>query len=888
MFVSAMLAWAVAQIAVGMAGALAVQEASASEEPSPMRKVVHMLEDMKKELEHEAENEAEIFDKAMCACETGEKDLKKVIEDATSQIADATAKIATESAEHSKLKKELVIHKTEKEEGEATLAKGAEIRSSEHKKFEAGEVEAANSIDQLDKAISALTKKNRGAALMQMTSLVMKAKSYLSEADHHSMLSFLGTRLGARAGSPGSDTIIGILKTLHEEMSNDLDSLRKTEQAGEDEYLSMKQEKERQVKAAMEAQRDKQQRVGALALSLQDAQDTLEDAQNELEKAQEYLAAMQEQCSRKEKDRAMRKEIRNEEIVAIGEAMKVMNDDDARETVNKALPRTSLLQRRTSAPVSLPIWDMDLEFVQTAARSRTKVGARREEPDLFMGAHSDSDSDQEAGWRDREKFAEGEENIGKMFDAAREEVGEKKGSTEKGKAAVRAVIAKQNAIKAANWKPEKDVNRIVRGIVTDMSYGLHKTDVQDEMRFDYCTKEIATNEAIQKKKQTQSQVLTSQVEKTAVTIEPLEKEIKLLEESINAQDQQVLDQTAQRKREHDEFSTGYVNMGQAIKIINEGMKILKKFYSPSLLQWQSNGSQRAHSAAHRQAVWQDRRNVQNMENKLMPEAWDESDDRELAQLRKRQLKAAQNKKVHRISEIQEAEIHRVAASLAPPDWDDDSLLQVHSGHHRVEPVVIPDTPTTYIKKESGGVIGMMQQMITEIKVDMKEAEGEENQAAIDYQRVMADAKMAREADMKSLTEKRVVLARNKEQLAQYQSELDLVNKELKNLEVVLLSLHLECDFITKNYPAQHAARVDQDVSGKEIFNLIKHPIPSRAEVEQQFEDEKTMKDVAANYPNQTITEEIKAEAAADKDALRNNVRKDIWLDDQGHYDPNKF
>lgn len=76
-----------------------------------MKKVIHLLEDMKKELEHEAETEAEIFDKALCACETGEKDLQKVIEDATAQIAAATAKIETESAGKAQLVKELAVHK---------------------------------------------------------------------------------------------------------------------------------------------------------------------------------------------------------------------------------------------------------------------------------------------------------------------------------------------------------------------------------------------------------------------------------------------------------------------------------------------------------------------------------------------------------------------------------------------------------------------------------------------------------------------------------------------------------------------------------------------------------------------------------------------------------
>lgn len=844
MFTATILAWVVAQGASAMANALAVREASGFEEPSPMRKVVHLLEDMKKELEKEAENEVIIFDKAMCMCETGERNLTKVIEDATSQIAEATAKIAAESAEHSKLKKELAVHESEKVEAEAALEKGAEVRASEKKKFVADETESVNSIAQLDGAVTALSKDNRDTALVQMTSLVMKVKHYLKEADHQRMLSFLGTRLGARAGSPGSEAILGILKSLNEEMSADLASVRETEQKANDEYLAMKNEKERQVYAAMQFLRDKEQRKGQLALSLQETQDSLEDAQDELEKAQSYLAALNEQCSRKQKDRAMRNEARNEELVALGEAMKVMNDDEAQESVNKVLPGSSLLQRKqhASAPVSLPLWEMDFSFVQTAASSQSAAEAS-----------AGPDESWHAG-QGREVYEAGEKKIEGSINAYKEEAGiEDFKSTEKSRAAVKAVIAKNKKERAKKWKGEKPVNRIVRGIVDDMSYGLHKKDVEDEIQYEYCTKEIAMNEQLQKDKQAKSDVLTSKVEKMAATIEPLESEIALLKESINAQDQQVLDWTAQRKKEHDEFSTDYTNMAQAMKYIKKGMQILEKFYRPSLLQ--RTGASRQHQKymdALGETAWQRQHNIHNMEQKLMPDDWFERDD-SMAQVRKHQQKSSKKSSIHRHEEVQEAEIHRMEEKLAP-NWDDDSLLQVRTAKRRVDPIALPDTPTTYVKKESGGVIGLMQQMITELKVETREAEAEENQAAIDYQKIMADAKMSREADMKSLTDKKVVLARNKEQLNQDQDELDLVNKELKNLEIVLIGLHHECDFIAQNYPSQHKARVDQDVSAKEIFNLIKHPIPSKQEIEQQFENEKTMKDVADNYPNQTKTD----------------------------------
>merc|ERR1719160_601565 len=83
-----------------------------------------------------------------------------------------------------------------------------------------------------------------------------------------------------------------------------------------------------------------------------------------------------------------------------------------------------------------------------------------------------------------------------------------------------------------------------------------------------------------------------------------------------------------------------------------------------------------------------------------------------------------------------------------------SLLQVkHKDDSAVDPVVLPTTPKTYEKKESGGVLGLMNEMKTDLKTDMKEAEMEEKHAQIDYVREMGEAKAQRAADVKSKTDK---------------------------------------------------------------------------------------------------------------------------------------
>merc|ERR1719281_2195945 len=54
-------------------------------------------------------------------------------------------------------------------------------------------------------------------------------------------------------------------------------------------------------------------------------------------------------------------------------------------------------------------------------------------------------------------------------------------------------------------------------------------------------------------------------------------------------------------------------------------------------------------------------------------------------------------------------------------FDAAALLQKGTQHRsRVAPVVLPDTPTTYEKKESGGIIKIMGDMKTDILTDMTE------------------------------------------------------------------------------------------------------------------------------------------------------------------------
>jgi len=89
--VVALLALPAACFEVSAVSSLTFDEVAAKNRP--VSKVITLLKDMLKQLEKEAEEDEEIYDKMACWCETNDKEKTKSIADAESHIADLTSKI---------------------------------------------------------------------------------------------------------------------------------------------------------------------------------------------------------------------------------------------------------------------------------------------------------------------------------------------------------------------------------------------------------------------------------------------------------------------------------------------------------------------------------------------------------------------------------------------------------------------------------------------------------------------------------------------------------------------------------------------------------------------------------------------------------------------------
>merc|ERR1719343_718156 len=98
---------------------------------------------MLKQLEKEAEEDEEIYDKMACWCETNDKEKTKSIADAEARIEDLTVKIEELSAASARLGTEIKNHEKEVATNQEVLDKATAIREKQLAEFNAEEKEVA-------------------------------------------------------------------------------------------------------------------------------------------------------------------------------------------------------------------------------------------------------------------------------------------------------------------------------------------------------------------------------------------------------------------------------------------------------------------------------------------------------------------------------------------------------------------------------------------------------------------------------------------------------------------------------------------------------------------------------------------------------------------------
>jgi len=318
---------------------------------NPIRKVVTMMQALQAKVEAEGEKEKELFDKYMCYCKNGAEALAKSIADAEAKGPELAAAIEEATGKLTQLKEDIKAHQADRTAAKTAMAEATAVREKEAAAFAEATGDLKTNLAGLEKAIAAIEKGMAGFLQTSTASLLKKIvlnKESMLDADRQDVLSFLSSDSDY---APQSGEITGILKTMADEMAADLKAATDEETAAIAAYDGLMAAKKKEVQSLTNMIEDKLQRVGDLGVEIQEMKNDLGDTADSLEDDKKFLADLDKNCAGKQKLYDENVKMRGQELAALADTIKILNDDDALELFKKTLPgaSASFLQIQVSA-----------------------------------------------------------------------------------------------------------------------------------------------------------------------------------------------------------------------------------------------------------------------------------------------------------------------------------------------------------------------------------------------------------------------------------------------------------------------------------------------------------------------------------------------------------
>jgi len=340
------------------ATALQVDNSDSEKEwEKPIQKVIRLMKEMQSQLDKEAKEDEDMFEKLGCWCDTNEKEKTQANAINGQRITDLTASIEEMTAKSASLKTDIEELTKQVAASEASLAESTAIREKESSEFFAFEKDSIVNTEQVKGAIMTLGKVHGSAldqqSLMQVTSLLKKHSAAhqrrFSKSGKFSLAliqepveSEVNALLQQSGEAPQSGAIFGILKQMKESFETNLASATTEESQAKDTFASMKASKEEEISAATELIESKKADLASTDEKNAAAKDDLEDTSATVAADTKFLANLKDKCDSATADYQARSKVRNEEILAVGEAMEILTGDDAKDLLLKFVQKSSI------------------------------------------------------------------------------------------------------------------------------------------------------------------------------------------------------------------------------------------------------------------------------------------------------------------------------------------------------------------------------------------------------------------------------------------------------------------------------------------------------------------------------------------------------------------
>jgi chromosome segregation ATPase len=330
----------VAKALVLIAGLNVVGASEVEHRANPIRKVVTMLQMMQNKVSAEGKEKQAIFDKFMCYCNNADTLLGGAITAAENKIPMLESSIGEDAGLKKQLDADIVKHKSEKVAAKDAISKATAIREKDAAAFAKTKGDLDTNIGALEQAIPAI-EKGMGGFLQTRASQVVKQLSInmdMSGVDREMLTNFLAAKSGY---APASGEIVGILKTMKDEMTVDLNEATASENAAIAALEELSAAKLKEIDALTASIESKTARSGELAVKHAEMMNDLDDTREDLEESKKFLADLDVNCANKKKEWSAYQKMQGEELLALADTIKVLNDDDALELFKKTLPGSS-------------------------------------------------------------------------------------------------------------------------------------------------------------------------------------------------------------------------------------------------------------------------------------------------------------------------------------------------------------------------------------------------------------------------------------------------------------------------------------------------------------------------------------------------------------------
>jgi len=495
--------------------------ARASEEQhglNPIRKVVTLLQTMQKKVEAEGARELELYNKFMCYCKTGTGDLTGSIGGAETKIPAVSSDIDESQAKLSGAKGDLKQAQTDRSAAKDAIAQATAMREKEAAVFAKYKSEHDANIAAILKAVEALEKGVAGSFLQSAAASLLRSvvmKSDLPEMDQETVTAFLSQNSDY---APQSGEIIGILKQMGDTMAANLGSTTSDEQAAIKTFEGLVQAKKKEIEALSSTIEAKTKQIGELGVAIVRMQDDLAGTQAALAEDKAFLADLSKSCATKTSEWEARSKTRAEELVALADTIKVLNDDDALELFKQTLPSSSssLLQVTSAA-------SRQLEAL-SAIRASAQTATVRDRPGLEL--------------------------------------------------LVLALTGKKAVATGGFDKVIKMIDNMVGILKTEQD--------DDEHKKEYCAMQFDASDDKKKALERSVAGEAAAIAEAKEAIATLAQEIAALEAGISALDKAVAEATAQRKDQNAEYKALMASDTAAREVLAFAKNRLNKFYNPKL------------------------------------------------------------------------------------------------------------------------------------------------------------------------------------------------------------------------------------------------------------------------------------------------------------------